>query len=137
MPEADPGIPELPEGWATAAPWREAAAAEYELMGPILRDMGLLSEIDRAAFLEYCDAWGRKEYWTRRVAEDGAVQVTESGYEAQRPAVTFMNRASDDLKKYLGLFGLSPSDRTRVSASAPAKKKDPTEKFFDGPRLAG
>ncbi len=103
-------------------------------MGPRLVEMGVLSPIDRAAFLEFCDAVGRLEHWTRELAEHGSVQVTESGYEAQRPAVAFRTRAAADMKTYLALCGLSPAARSKVSADGPPAV-DETARFFDRPRL--
>ncbi len=134
-PCPDPGLPPLPQGWAEAAPWREYAALEYREVGPELVELGVLTPIDRAAFLEYCDAWGRKEYWARVVDQEGAVQVTKSGYAAPHPSVGFMNRASADLKRFIALFGLSPSDRSRlVTPERPTV--DTNAKFFTKPQLA-
>lgn len=113
-PKPAPGMPDLPEGWADGAPWGEEAVEEFYRLGPGLVEMGLLSPAYRAAFLLYCDAWGRFVHYRQKVGEGGAVQTSESGYEQQRPAVSMLNRAAKDVKGFLSLFGLAPSERSRA-----------------------
>lgn len=123
QPSPDPGIPELPAGWAREAPWAKLAVAEYRFISPRLKRLGLLSEIDRAALLAYCDAYGRWIYYRRRVWKSGSLQKSPKGMWLQHPNVSLMNRALDDVKRFLALFGLSPADRTRVSAMKPEEEK--------------
>lgn len=102
-PSPEPGIPEMPDGWGDVR-WGPIAVAEFYRITPALRDLGLLTRVDRASILAYCDSWGRWCYWRERASagDDGAERS--------------MDRALDDLRKTLALFGLSPADRTRVTS---------------------
>ena len=93
-------------------------------MGKALVDMGLLAEIDRAAFLSYCDYWGRWMYYRAQVGKYGDKGVTAGGHEHQSADVQMMNKAEEGMRKTLSLFGLSPSDRTRVSTMSTKKVQD-------------
>lgn len=120
-PDPEPGIPEIPEGWAEESNWGEEAVREYYRITPTLKDLGLITKVDRAAILQYCDSWGRWCLW-RKMASMGV-----NGAEAN------MNRAFDDLRKSLTLFGLSPADRTRVTSLAgAAQTRNPFEEFKVG-----
>jgi P27 family predicted phage terminase small subunit len=95
-------------------------------MSRALKDIGLLSEIDRAAFLLYCDAWARWMHYRNMIGERGDTQMSAGGFESQNSYVQMMNKAADEMRRTLSLFGLSPADRTRVSAS---QKKQPDNPF--------
>ena len=124
-PRPEPGVPEIPEGWGEAVPWGSIAVAEYYAITPWLLETGLLSKGDRAALLAYCDSWGRWCHYRERVGREGEEVEIVKGVSRKgdavmgtvtNPAVWHMNRALADAKKFLALFGLSPADRTRVSA---------------------
>jgi P27 family predicted phage terminase small subunit len=119
-PEPEPGIPELPAGWGEDVPWGKEAVQEYFFMGPALTAMGLLARIDRPSFLAYCDAWGRWIYYRRRIGREGSLTRNLSTGALTRHPTTFLaQQALADMKRFLALFGLSPSDRTRVSSARP------------------
>jgi P27 family predicted phage terminase small subunit len=123
-PEPDPGIPELPASWGEDVPWGKWAVEEYFFMAPALKEMGLLSKIDRPSFLAYCDSWGRWIYYRRRVGKEGSLHANAAtGALTRHPTTLLMNQALSDVKRFLALFGLSPADRTRVSASTDAGRK--------------
>lgn len=130
-PGFEPGMPDLPDGWADAAPWGPEAVEEFHRLGPGLVKLGLLSPMFRAAFLMYCDAFGRWTYYRRRIGAEGAVQESKSGYEQQRPTVSMINRAASDLRQSLALFGLSPADRSKVVALGGGQEDaNPFEEFL-------
>jgi len=126
--------PACPTWFARDVPWGKLARAEYRRLSRELLELGLLTEIDRDALLAYCDAVARWRYWRARLGELGSWnQVTESGYVAPRPEVSYMNRAADDMRKWGALFGLSPSDRRNVSAT-PKEERDAAADFLFGGR---
>lgn len=113
MPEAK--VPSRPSWLGEGVDWGSEAVREWDRVVGALAANGLLTDLDRTSLAAYCDAFGRWWHFRREVAEKGAVQVTESGYVAQRPEVALMNKALDDVKRFGALFGMSPSDRTRIS----------------------
>lgn len=104
------------------------ARAEWERIVPHLVALGLISKIDRAALAGYCDAWGEYVWACERVkalnAEDpsgerGRILSTPAGYKQISVAQQIRNRALDQCKQFLALFGMSPADRSRVTQSDP------------------
>lgn len=114
---------ELPE---CPAHLQGEARAEWDRIGPHLVQLGLVSQIDRAALAGYCDAWGEYVWACERIealnAEDpsgerGRVWDTPSGYKQISVLQQIRNRALEQMAKFLAMFGMSPSDRSRVTAS--------------------
>lgn len=124
-----------------------AARDEWQRIVPELLALGLLSQIDRAALALYVRSWGRLQVVERDLAaeqarlvaagasESGAlVHVTPTGFS--RPAV--LARLAADLAaevdRYLAAFGMSPSARSRVTASRNAAQGElfggGTARFF-------
>jgi len=107
-----------------------AAATEWKRIAPLLVELGLLTELDRAALTLYCTAWGdlvalrlqlnveKKAAVARGESEAAAMWRTlPSGI--QRPSVlsAMIDHAEQRLDRALAHFGLSPSQRARVTAS--------------------
>jgi len=114
--------------------WARYARSEYRRLSRKLLDLGLLTEVDRDALLAYCDAVGRWRYWRAELGRLGSWnQITESGYVAPRPEVSYMNKALEDMRRWGALFGLSPSDRRNVSAT-PKQEADTAADFLFGGR---
>jgi P27 family predicted phage terminase small subunit len=104
------------------------AAAEWDRIAPHLQQLGLVAQIDRAALAGYCDAWGEYVWACERIktmnaddptGERGRVWDTPSGYKQISVLQQIRNRSLEQLKQYLAMFGMSPSDRSRVSQSDP------------------
>lgn len=127
-PEAE--APSCPSWLGKAVPWGREATREWKRITPLLERNRIVSELDRANLAAYCDAYARWWYFRRQIARYGTTQVTESGYVAQRPEVSMMNRALEDMKKFGALFGLSPSDRRNVSAQPPEERDDTVDFLF-------
>ena len=126
--------PACPTWFARDVPWGKLARAEYRRLSRELLELGLLTEIDRDALLAYCDAVARWRYWRAELGRLGSWnQVTESGYVAPRPEVSYMNKALEDARRWGALFGLSPSDRRNVSAT-PKEERDAAADFLFGGR---
>ncbi len=113
-------IPECP------AHLEDEARAEWGRIAPYLERLGLISQIDRAALTGYCDAWGEYVWACERIkalnagdsnGERGRVWDTPSGYKQISVLQQIRNRALDQCRQFLGMFGLSPADRSRVTQS--------------------
>lgn len=118
--------------------WPEAKK-EWKRISVELERYGLISKLDRAALVLYCQAWG-KWVWAERMisramklAEQGRVEAEAAGQPwaggdgimvpSPNGALVYSHywtvsrRSSEDVSKFLQAFGLSPSSRSRVSTS--------------------
>lgn len=127
---------EIPE----TAPWLwPEAKREWKRITPELMRYGLVSHLDRAALVMYCQAWAEYVWLKRKVSEamkaadegraaaaaegkewygdDGFKITSASGGYSYSPYGAAAKRAADEVGKYLQAFGLSPSSRGRVTTS--------------------
>lgn len=118
------GIPPMPRHLS------QAARAEWKRITPLLEELGLISELDRAALALYCQAWGRvveleDQIRTRqreaeaagKTAAEALTRTTPTGFERESPLVRMAAEASVACDRYLAAFGMSPATRARVTAS--------------------
>ena len=118
--------------------WAEAKK-EWKRISVELEKYGLISKLDRAALVLYCQAWSKmvwaermlsramKDAEERRAAAeaageeytggDGIMVRTANGNMTYSHYWVVGRRASEDVNRYLALFGLSPSSRSRVTTS--------------------
>jgi P27 family predicted phage terminase small subunit len=124
----DVEIPECPQHLD------EEAMAEWARITPHLERLGLISQLDRAALVGYCQAWSDYVWAARRIAdlnqgdasgERGRIWDTPSGYKQISVPMQIKNRALDQMDKFLAHFGLSPALRSRVTASDPRAPVQP------------
>ena len=138
-PAAPAGDPEMPAGLP------KAAKAEWRRILPELRQLGMLSKIDRAALAAYCHAYARW-FQAEREAKRFGIVVKEPimrynreaeedeliGYRYKKnPAVTISETAQKLMKSFLVEFGMTPAARSRVRVEKPADA-DPLEQFLEG-----
>lgn len=106
----------------------DEARSEWRRITPHLEKLGLISHLDRAALVAYCEAWGDYVWAQRRIAalnegdatgERGRVWDTPSGYKQISVPMQIKNRALEQIAKFLAEFGMSPAARSRVTASDP------------------
>jgi P27 family predicted phage terminase small subunit len=120
------------------------AVAEWERMAPALLQLGLLTELDIPAFEGYCEAyaeWKEAKNFARRVP--GVVKTTSKGKNKNgedkgggniipHPAKGLMNTAFKIWREFLSEFGMTPSSRSRVSATPKEKPKSSAWEGFGG-----
>jgi len=123
-PEVEVKIPVPPKHLS------KEANEEWRRMAPLLQDMGLISENDRAAFAMYCAAWGDHVKAENMIRKKGHVIVTTNGNEIQSPWVSISNTAKLNAFKFLTEFGLTPASRSKVSVTKKEKKPEGKERFF-------
>jgi P27 family predicted phage terminase small subunit len=107
-PEPEPRLPDPPD-WLP-----EGAKEEWLKTGAELFELGLISDLDIAAFAGYCLAFDEVQQTTAIIEQEGRTFRTDKGYVGQHPAVAQRNKALLNLHKFGALFGLSPSARTRI-----------------------
>jgi len=122
-----------------------AAAREWRRILPELRQLGVLSSIDRAALAGYCHAyarWFEAEKEVKRlgiVVEESIVRYDREAEESEivgyrykkNPAVTISETAMKIMKAFLVEFGMTPSSRSRVRIEKPAGDEDPFDQFLE------
>jgi P27 family predicted phage terminase small subunit len=102
------------------------ARAEWERISEELRALGLVAKVDLAMLAMYCVAYGRWVEAEQRIADEnlasadgagGLVDVTPNGYRLQSVWIQISKQAQEQLARYAAAFGMSPSARSRVTAS--------------------
>lgn len=115
-------IPQCP-----AVLWPEAKR-EWRRITIELKRYGLVSKLDRGTLAMLCQDWSQWQWAEMKIAEAnkadpkgeaGMIEVAQSGYRMQSVYLQIAARAKDSYMKAKSCFGLSPSDRTRVTPSDP------------------
>ena len=118
--------------------WAEAKKEWKRISAELLR-YGLVSKLDRAALVLYVQAWARMVWAEKRLARaikladqareeaeargeeytggDGIQVKTTNGNFTYSHYWVVQRHAAQEVNRYLALFGLSPSSRSRVSTS--------------------
>lgn len=144
LPRAEP----KPKTAAPACPrfLTGEARKEWRRMVALLLPLGLLTQVDRAALAAYCQCWARWVYAEEQLAilrdlprpplaegepalpPPGWTFTTDKGYEGITPWLSIANAALKEMRAFLAEFGMTPSSRSRVTASKP-ETSDPYEAF--------
>lgn len=106
------------------------ARAEWKRIVPLLLELCLLTELDRAALALYCAAWGdvvllnqqlvagrRAAAAEGRPETDAMWRTLPSGIARPTVVVKLLQEAELRCDRALASFGLSPATRARVTAS--------------------
>ena len=85
-------------------------------MSKVLESMGLLTEMDMAAFAGYCQAYARWKEAEEFISQHGSMVRTPNGYLQQVPQVSIAQTNQKIMLKFCEQFGLTPSSRSRIVA---------------------
>lgn len=88
---------------------------EWQRIVPLLDRMGLLTYVDRAMLVVYCEAWSRYMAATQVVQEEGVVIESYKGTFVRHPAALVAKDAEQIMRQCCSEFGLSPSARSRMT----------------------
>lgn len=107
-----------PEKKAPKCPtWLEPEAKkEWRRTAKRLEHLGILTEIDMAAFAGYCQAYARWKEAEEFISKHGSIVKTPSGYWQQVPQVSIAQSYLKIMNKFCEQFGLTPSARSRIVA---------------------
>ncbi|WP_366923864.1 phage terminase small subunit P27 family [Metallumcola ferriviriculae] len=133
--EGNPGKRELnqnepkPEKKAPRCPtWLEPdAKKEWRRMAKQLEQLGILSEVDMAAFAGYCQAYARWKEAEEFITKHGTIVKTPSGYWQQVPQVSIAQTYLKIMNRFCEQFGLTPSARSRLVTDKSGDADDPME----------
>lgn len=108
-----------PNKKAPACPkWLEPEAKkEWRRLAKQMEAIGILTEVDMAAFAGYCQAYARWKEAEEFITQHGTIVKTPSGYWQQVPQVSIAQTYLKIMNKFAEQFGLTPSSRSRIIAS--------------------
>lgn len=122
-----------PENKAPKCPsWLEKEAKkEWRRMSKVLEALGILTEVDSAAFAGYCQAYARWKEAEEFLSKHGTIFKTPSGYIQQVPQVSIAQTYLKIMKDFCSEFGLTPSSRSRIVANDKlTENDDPMERLL-------
>ena len=104
---------------APACPkWLEdEAKKEWRRLAKQMEQLGILTQVDMAAFAGYCQAYARWKEAEEFITQHGSIVKTPSGYWQQVPQVSIAQTYLKIMNKFAEQFGLTPSSRSRIIAS--------------------
>ena len=82
-----------------------------------MEQLGVLTEVDMAAFAGYCQAYARWKEAEEFITQHGSILRTKSGYVQPVPQVSIAQTYLKIMNKFAEQFGLTPSSRSRIIAS--------------------
>ena len=113
--EGNPGKRSLNTNEPKRPAWLEdEAKKEWKRMAKQMEQLGILTEIDMAAFAGYCQAYARWKEAEEFITQHGTIVKTPSGYWQQVPQVSIAQTYLKIMNKFCEQFGLTPSARSRI-----------------------
>lgn len=86
---------------------------EWRRVVPILLRVKLVTELDLAIVLGYCQSFSEFVASSKQVKK-GMVGKTKDGYPMINPYFSILNKSSDKMLKYAQELGLTPVQRARI-----------------------
>ena len=116
------GVPDCPE-WLLPE-----AKLEWNRLAVLMEQMGVLTEVDRAAFAAYCQSYARWQEAQEHIDSEGATYETENGMQRPNPWVAICNTEQRLMMQAASEFGLTPSARSRIVAAG-ARGREPEDEM--------
>jgi len=108
--------------------WLDAEAKkEWRRTAKQLEQLGILTQVDMAAFAGYCQAYSRWKEAEEFINKHGTIVKTPSGYWQQVPQVSIAQTYLKIMNKFCEQFGMTPSARSRITADKVNEADDPME----------
>lgn len=108
--------------------WLEdEAKKEWKRLARQMEQLGVLTEIDMAAFAGYCQAYARWKEAEEFITKHGTIVKTPSGYWQQVPQVSIAQTYLKIMNRFCEQFGLTPSSRSRIAVGTDDKESDEME----------
>lgn len=106
------------------------AKKEWKRLATELEELGILTQVDMAAFAGYCQAYARWKEAEEFIAKHGTIIKSPSGYWQQVPQVSIAQSYLKIMNKFCEQFGLTPSSRSRIVAGGTSESGDPMENIL-------
>ena len=107
----------------------KVATAEWNRLAPSLSRTGILTTADKMALEAYCECYALFRKASKEIDKFADNPKDSSLDQNDRNWINIRNGAMKELRSWASLFGLSPSDRTRIVSPNSAGKK--AERMFD------
>jgi len=99
--------------------WLEPEAKkEWRRLAKQMESIGILTEVDMAAFAGYCQAYARWKEAEEFITKHGTIVKTPSGYWQQVPQVSIGQTYLKIMNRLAEQFGLTPAARSRIVADS-------------------
>lgn len=92
------------------------AKKEWKRLAAKMERMGVLTEVDMAAFAGYCQSYARWKENEEFISKNGSLVRTPSGYWQQVPQVSIAQQYMKQMERFAEQFGLTPASRSRLIA---------------------
>ena len=114
--------------------WLEPEAKkEWRRLAKKMELMGVLTEVDMAAFAGYCQAYARWKEAEEFITQHGTIVRTPSGYWQTVPQVSIAQTYLKIMNRLAEQFGLTPAARSRIVADGTNNKNgDEMEELLSG-----
>ena len=124
----------IPKNKAPKCPtWLELEAKkEWRRASKQLEQLGILTEVDMAAFAGYCQAYARWKEAEEFISKHGSIIKTPSGYWQQVPQVSIASSYLKIMSRFCEQFGLTPAARSRIAADKVSDNEDMMESILGG-----
>lgn len=106
---------------------REVARREWRRVVPVLKFTAGLAEVDTQTVTDYCICVARIDQCEREISRRGLLMQGERGWQ-KNGATTVVGQYRQQLARYIGELGLSPSARGRLT---PPEGDDDDDSVFD------
>ena len=103
------------------------AKEEWYRLAELMNQMGVLTEVDMAAFAAYCQSYARWKEAQEHITSGGSTFETEKGYQQQTPWIGIANTNQKLMLQAAAEFGLTPSSRSRIVAATGKNKETEDE----------
>lgn len=104
------------------------AKAEWNRLAELMNQMGVLTEVDMAAFAAYCQSYARWKEVQEYITSGGSAFETDKRYQQQSPWVGIANTNQKLMLQAASEFGLTPSSRLQIVAGS-TKGKEPEDEM--------
>ncbi len=114
--------PKLPSVKLKPPRWlAKFAREEWYRVVPALEKIGMLTEMDETAMVNYVVAYDRFRQAQEVIQEHGFTTHTAAGGYKKRPELQVISEAQTTMRRFMEAFGLTPASRARLNLN-PAKE---------------
>ena len=111
------------------------ARVEWDRIAPQLESLGLLTQVDMAALVAYCESWAQYKRAITHIHKHGETfdLLDDDGnvkYVQQSPQVSIANKALANIKSFCTEFGMTPSSRSRMTVPGQDEPQDEMERLL-------
>lgn len=114
-----------PDTFPRCPKWLDKIAkAEWKRVAPVLKKIGLLSQLDRTALAGYCYFYSLFKKAVEKSNQTPEILKTKAGQEYLSPYVKLAFKCVDYLKIFCSEFGFTPSSRGRMQLNIQNPQED-------------